>query len=399
MVNPLAAKMKKELDLLKPSDILKFDQEASAIPGIIKLTLGEPDFNTPEHIKEAGQRSIAANRSHYTASAGTPELRRAISRFMDSKYHVHYDPENEILVTAGATEAIFATLTSIINPGDKILIPTPIFPLYIPVALLNRAEPVFMDTSDNGFVLSPEKLEATLEEQGDTVKAIIFNFPTNPTGVTYRREDLKKLAAILKKHEIFVICDEIYSELTYGAAHVSMAEFLPEQAIILNGASKSHAMTGWRIGFICARQEIVRKLGTVHQFMITSATTMAQDAAQEAFENGMDDDAAMRVEYEKRRDFVYRKMQALGFDCPKPEGAFYLFPKIPDDLIQDSMTFCRDLAHKAKVAVIPGDSFGPGSKGHIRISYAAGMDVLEEAMKRIENYVHETRLAKERVNR
>jgi Aspartate/tyrosine/aromatic aminotransferase len=394
MVNPLAAKMKKELDLLKPSDILKFDQEASAIPGIIKLTLGEPDFNTPEHIKTAGQKSIAANRSHYTASAGTPELRQAISHFMDSKYHVHYHPENEILVTAGATEAIFATLTSIINPGDKILIPTPIFPLYIPVAMLNRAEPIFMDTSDNGFVLSPEKLEETLKEQGDTVKAIIFNFPTNPTGVTYRRDDLKKLADILKKHEIFVICDEIYSELTYGEAHVSMAEFLPEQTIILNGASKSHAMTGWRIGFICAREEIIRKLGTVHQFMITSATTMAQDAAQEAFENGMDDGAAMRVEYEKRRDFVYRKMQELGFACPKPEGAFYLFPKIPADLIQDSMTFCRDLAHKAKVAVIPGDSFGPGSKSHIRISYAASIDVLEEAMSRIGQYVHEIRKAK-----
>lgn len=385
----LADRMKKELDLLKPSDILKFDQETSSIPGIIKLTLGEPDFHTPEHVKEAGCRSIETNRSHYTPSAGTPGLRQAISRFMDTKYHVSYNPENQILVTTGATEAIFASLTSIINPGDKILIPTPIFPLYIPVALLNGAVPVFMDTSDNGFVLSPKMLSEALDRHGDAVKAIIFNFPTNPTGVTYRRDEIKELASVLKRHDIFVICDEIYSELTYGEHHVSMAEYLPEQTIVINGASKSHAMTGWRIGFLCGPEEVIRKMGTVHQFMITSATTMAQDAAQEAFENGMDDGAAMRVEYEKRRDFVYEKMTKMGFACPKPGGAFYLFAKIPDSLPQKSMDFCVDLARSARVAVIPGDSFGPGSAGHIRLSYAAGMDVLEEAMRRIEKYVAE----------
>ncbi|MET1249387.1 pyridoxal phosphate-dependent aminotransferase [Sporolactobacillus sp. STCC-11] len=386
MTHSLVGKMKKELSLLKPSDILKFDQDISGIPDIIKLTLGEPDFNTPEHIKEAGKRSIDNNRSHYAPSAGTPGLRKAISKFLEKKYNLFYNPDHEILVTAGATEAIYTVLTSILNPGDKVLIPTPIFPLYIPDTILAKAEPVFMDTSSNGFVLSPELLEETLAKHGGAVKAIVFNFPTNPTGVTYRREDVKALAAILEKHDLFVISDEIYSELTHGEHHVSMAEYLPEQTIVLNGVSKSHAMTGWRIGFICAPAAITTELSKIHQFTITSATTMAQDAAQEAFENGMDDGAEMRAEYEKRRDFVYEEMSKAGFACVKPEGAFYLFAKIPETMIQKSLDFCTDLAYKAKVAVIPGGSFGPGGEGYIRISYAASMEQLTEAMSRIANY-------------
>ncbi|GAY76196.1 aspartate aminotransferase [Sporolactobacillus inulinus] len=272
------------------------------------------------------------------------------------------------------------------NPGDKVLMPTPIFPLYIPDTLLAKAEPVFMDTSANGFVLSPELLEKTLAEHGDAVKAVIFNFPCNPTGVTYRREQIEALANVLKKHDIFVICDDIYSELTYGERHVSMAEYLPDQAIVINGASKSHAMTGWRIGFICAPAVIATELGKIHQFTITSTATVAQDAALEAFENGMDDGIHMRAEYQKRRDFVYEAMSKIGFDCVKPQGAFYLFAKIPAHMIQKSMAFSRDLAHKAKVAVIPGGSFGPGGEGYIRISYAASMEQLQEAMRRIATY-------------
>lgn len=395
MTNVLAGKMKKELSLLEPSDILKFDQETSSIPGIIKLTLGEPDFNTPEHVKEVGKKSIENNRSHYAASSGTIELRRAFSHFMEVKYGLDYKPEDEILVTAGATEAIYTILGSILNPGDKVLIPTPIFPLYIPVTLLNGGEPVFLDTSKNGFVLSPDVLSEALDKHGDAVKAIIFNFPTNPTGVTYRREEIKALADVLKEHDVFVISDEIYSELTYGEGHVSMAEYIPEQTILINGVSKSHAMTGWRIGFICGPADIMKKMGMVHQFTITSAATIAQDAAQEALENGMDDGAEMRVQYQKRRDFVYQQMVELGFNCPKPEGAFYLFPEIPEGLIQNSLDFCIDLAHKAKVAVIPGDSFGPGSEGHFRISYAASMETLEEAMNRIGEYVKKNKKSEE----
>lgn len=399
MTHSLISKMKTELSLLKPSDILKFDQDISDIPDIIKLTLGEPDFNTPDHIKEAGKHSIDNNRSHYAPSAGTPGLRKAISNFLEKKYNLFYNADHEILVTAGATEAIYTVLTSILNPGDKVLIPTPIFPLYIPDTILAKAEPVFMDTSSNDFVLSPDLLEETLEKHGNAVKAIVFNFPTNPTGVTYRREDVKALAAILKKHDLFVISDEIYSELTYGERHVSMAEYLPEQTILLNGVSKSHAMTGWRIGFICAPAAITTELSKIHQFTITSATTMAQDAAQEAFENGMDDGAKMRVEYEKRRNFVYEEMSKAGFNCVKPEGAFYLFAKIPENMIQKSLDFCTDLAHRAKVAVIPGGSFGPGGEGYIRISYAASIEQLEEAMSRITNYAAEIKEEQRSVQR
>lgn len=396
MTHSLVSKMKKELSLIQPSDILKFDQEASAIPGIIKLTIGEPDFNTPEHVKEAGKRSIDHNRSHYAPPNGTAELRQAISRFLENKYDLFYNADHEILVTAGATEAIYTVLTSILNPGDKVLMPTPIFPLYIPDTLLAKAEPVFMDTSDNGFVLSAELLEKTLAEHGDAVKAVIFNFPCNPTGVTYRRDQIEALANVLKKHDIFVICDDIYSELTYGERHISMAEYLPNQAIVINGASKSHAMTGWRIGFICAPAAIATELGKIHQFTITSTATVAQDAALEAFENGMDDGIHMRAEYQKRRDFVYEAMRKNGFDCVKPQGAFYLFAKIPAHMIQKSMDFSRDLAHKAKVAVIPGGSFGPGGEGYIRISYAASMEQLQEAMRRIAAYA-ETVKEKRRV--
>ncbi|MCI1858939.1 MAG: aminotransferase class I/II-fold pyridoxal phosphate-dependent enzyme [Sporolactobacillus sp.] len=387
MSRSLVARMKKELHLLKPSDILQFDHDVSSIPGMIKLTLGEPDFNTPEHIKRAGQASIAANRSHYAPSDGTPELRRAIARFLQVKYGLHYRPEDQIVVTEGATEAIYSTLGAILNPGDRVLIPTPIFPLYIPVTLLNGAEPVFLDTSANHFVLSPDVLAQALEKYGSSVKAIIFNFPTNPTGVTYRRDALKAIAKVLSGRDIFAVSDEIYSELTYGERHVSLAEYLPEQTVLINGASKSHAMTGWRIGFLCGPADVIAKIGMVHQFTITSAATMAQDAAREAFANGLNDGPKMCDEYRRRRDFVYRKLQQFGFDCPKPEGAFYLFPKIPAGLIQDSLPFCLDLARKAKVAVIPGDSFGPGSEGRIRISYAASMDELEEAMRRIGQYI------------
>ncbi|MCL1631654.1 pyridoxal phosphate-dependent aminotransferase [Sporolactobacillus sp. CPB3-1] len=386
MAHSLIRKMKKELSLIQPSDILKFDQEASEIPGIIKLTIGEPDFNTPEHVKEAGKRSIDRNRSHYAPPNGTSELRQAISRFLEKKYGLFYNADHEILVTAGATEAIYTVLTSILNPGDKVLMPTPIFPLYIPDTLLAQAEPVFMDTSKTGFVLSPQLLEKTLAEHGDAIKAVIFNFPCNPTGVTYRREQIEALADVLKKHDIFVICDDIYSELTYGERHVSMAEYLPDQAIVINGASKSHAMTGWRIGFICAPAVIATELAKIHQFTITSTATIAQDAALEAFENGMDDGARMREEYRKRRDFVYEAMTRSGFECVKPQGAFYLFARIPSPMNQESMAFSRDLAHKAKVAVIPGGSFGPGGEGWIRISYAASMEQLQEAMRRIADY-------------
>jgi len=383
----LSDSMKKELKQIQPSSILKFNQEISQVPDMVKLTLGEPDFNTPDHVKQAAIRSIENNESHYTNSRGTEGLRKAASKFLNDKYNVNYDPETQILVTTGATEGIFSSLTAMLNPGDTVIIPTPIFPQYIPVAILNGAKPIFLDTSDNGFILSPEKLQATIEANKDTVKAVVMNFPSNPTGVTYNREELQALADVLKQYDIFVLSDEIYSELTYGERHVSMGELLPAQTVLLNGVSKSHAMTGWRIGLVCGPVDVISEIGKVHQFAITSATANAQAAAEEAFKNGPDDGVAMRKIYQQRRDLLLAGLKKAGFECANPKGAFYLFAKIPANLNQDSVAFCYELAKEAKVAVIPGASFGPGGEGYVRISYAASTEDLKKAIERIQKFV------------
>lgn len=383
----LLKRLNTRLGLVEPSDILAFSAEVAALPDMISLTLGEPDFNTPEHVKQAGINSIANDESHYAASNGTQGLRQAAAHFLATKYDVHYDPATEIIVTIGATEAIYTALASVLNAGDKVIIPTPIFPLYIPITLVNGGTPVFIDTSENGFVLSPTMLEAAIAEHGTAIKAVVLNFPSNPTGVTYSAADIQALAKVLQQHDIFVISDEIYSELTYEQQHVSMAQYLPEQTILINGVSKSHAMTGYRIGIMAAPAAITQQLGKIHQFTITAPVNAAMAAAQEAFENGMDDTQVMKVEYQKRRDFVYERLTALGFEIAKPQGAFYIFAKIPAGLNQVSMEFARDLAHKNHLAIIPGGSFGPGGEGYIRISYAASMEVLNEAMQRMTAYV------------
>lgn len=364
--------MNHEIAAIQPSDIFAFNAEIANIPGIVRLTLGEPDFNTPEHVKQAAIESIEADESHYAPSNGTLALRTAAAEFLATKYDVHYDPASEVIITAGATGGIYTALTSILNPGDEVLIPTPIFPLYIAIVKLAGATPVFMDTSDNGFVLSPDQLQTALAAHPKT-KAVVLNFPSNPTGVTYRHDDLKALAAVLADQPIFVLSDEIYSELTYGEPHESIANYLPTQTILLNGASKSHAMTGWRIGIMCAPKAITAQLGKIHQFTVTSTTTNAQAAATEALKNGLDDAQVMKREYQERRDYLYDALNDLGFQSAKPEGAFYLFSKIPAGLPQNSMAFCRELAHEARVALIPGSSFGPGGEGYVRISYAASM--------------------------
>lgn len=378
--------MNHEIAAIQPSDILAFNAEIANIPGIVRLTLGEPDFNTPEHVKQAAIESIEADESHYAPSNGTLALRTAAAEFLAAKYDVHYDPASEVIITAGATGGIYTALTSILNPGDEVLIPTPIFPLYIAIVKLAGATPVFMDTSDNGFVLSPDQLQTTLAAHPKT-KAVVLNFPSNPTGVTYRHDDLKALAAVLADQPIFVLSDEIYSELTYGEPHESIANYLPTQTILLNGVSKSHAMTGWRIGIMCAPKAITAQLGKIHQFTVTSTTTNAQAAATEALKNGLDDAQVMKREYQERRVYLYDALNDLGFQSAKPEGAFYLFSKIPAGLPQNSMAFCRELAHEARVALIPGGSFGPGGEGYVRISYAASMADLKTAVTRIRTYV------------
>ncbi|KEQ49052.1 pyridoxal phosphate-dependent aminotransferase [Streptococcus mitis] len=386
----LTKRFNKQLDKIQVSLIRQFDQAISEIPGVLRLTLGEPDFTTPDHVKEAAKRAIDQNQSYYTGMSGLLTLRQAASDFVKEKYQLDYAPENEILVTIGATEALSATLTAILEEGDKVLLPAPAYPGYEPIVNLVGAEVVEIDTTENGFVLTPEMLEKAILEQGDKLKAVILNYPANPTGITYSREQLEALAAVLRKYEIFVVCDEVYSELTYtGEAHVSLGTMLRDQAIIINGLSKSHAMTGWRLGLIFAPVAFTAQLIKSHQYLVTAANTMAQHAAVEALTAGKNDAEPMKKEYIQRRDYIIEKMTALGFEIIKPDGAFYIFAKIPADYNQDSFAFLKDFAQKKAVAFIPGAAFGRYGEGYVRLSYAASMETIKEAMKRLEEYMRE----------
>ena len=386
----LTKRFNKQLDKIQVSLIRQFDQAISEIPGVLRLTLGEPDFTTPDHVKEAAKRAIDQDQSYYTGMSGLLTLRQAASDFVKEKYQLDYNPENEILVTIGATEALSATLTAILEEGDKVLLPAPAYPGYEPIVNLVGAEIVEIDTTENGFVLTPEMLEKAILEQGDKLKAVILNYPANPTGITYSREQLEALAAVLRKYEIFVVCDEVYSELTYtGENHVSLGTMLRDQAIIINGLSKSHAMTGWRLGFIFAPANFTAQLIKSHQYLVTAANTMAQHAAVEALTAGKDDAEPMKKEYIQRRDYIIEKMTDLGFEIIKPDGAFYIFAKIPAGYNQDSFAFLKDFAHKKAVAFIPGAAFGQYGEGYVRLSYAASMETIREAMKRLEEYMRE----------
>ena len=386
----LTKRFNKQLDKIQVSLIRQFDQAISEIPGVLRLTLGEPDFTTPDHVKEAAKRAIDQDQSYYTGMSGLLTLRQAASDFVKEKYQLDYNPENEILVTIGATEALSATLTAILEEGDKVLLPAPAYPGYEPIVNLVGAEIVEIDTTENGFILTPEMLEKAILEQGDKLKAVILNYPANPTGITYSREQLEALAAVLRKYEIFVVCDEVYSELTYtGENHVSLGTMLRDQAIIINGLSKSHAMTGWRLGFIFAPANFIAQLIKSHQYLVTAANTMAQHAAVEALTAGKDDAEPMKKEYIQRRDYIIDKMTDLDFEIIKPDGAFYIFAKIPAGYNQDSFAFLKDFAQKKAVAFIPGAAFGQYGEGYVRLSYAASMGTIREAMKRLEEYMRE----------
>ena len=386
-MNKLQDRFNKNVYEIAVSLIRQFDEKVSGIPNMLKLTLGEPDFNTPEHVKEAGQQAIRDNFSHYTGMSGLMDVREAASRFLSEKYTVNYDPTTEVLVTVGATEALSASLLSILEAGDKVLLPAPTYPGYEPLILLAGAEPGYIDTRETGFVLTPEQIDQAMAEHGDKVKAIIITSPSNPTGVAYNEAEVLALSETLKKYPVFVISDEIYSELNYETKHVSFGKYLREQTILINGLSKSHAMTGWRIGFIFAPVELTEQIIKVHQYLVTAASTISQKAAVRALVQGISDAEIMREEDRERRDYVYQAMTKLGFDVARPSGAFYIFAKIPANLEQDSMAFCIDLAEKNQLAIIPGIAFGPEGEGYVRISYAASMENLVEAMNRLAAYV------------
>lgn len=373
--------------------ILKFSDYASKIPDVVKFTLGEPDFNTPDHIKNAAKKGIDENHSHYAPSNGTMSLRKAAADFLAQKYGQKYDPETEVLVTNGVTESIFDTVCACLNPGDIMVVPTPIFPLYMSdVNILNDgAKIVTIDTSKDGFKLTPAKLQAVLDEYGDKVRMLVMNYPTNPTGVMYSQEELDAIADVIRDKPIFALCDEIYSELNYDQPHASMEKSLHDQVVLMNGVSKAWAMTGYRIGIVCAPQAILEQIAKVHQTIVTTEPTPMQDAAEEAFKNGMNDSEPMKREFQKRRDVLYQGLTDIGFECAKPQGAFYIFAKIPAGLEQDDSKFIYDLVDKAHVAVTAGSSFALGGQGYIRFSYAVSMDQINEGLRRIKKYVEENK--------
>lgn len=376
-----------QLNNIEVSEIRQFDETTSSIPDILKLTLGEPDFNVPTHVQLAAKKAIDDNFSHYTSNAGIPELRQAAAQFQNQKYGLHYQAEN-VLTTVGASEAIAAALGTILNPGDGVLIPAPIYSAYTPLITLNHGVEVRINTRSNHFILTPEMVENAIKEHPEIqFKAIVLNYPSNPTGVTYHQEELADLVAVFKKYNLWVVSDEIYSELTYGATHTSIASLIPEQTILISGLSKSHAMTGWRLGFIFADQSLIEEIKKVHQYLVTAATSIIQKAGVEALTNGKDDGAKMAEQYIERRDYVYQAMTKMGFEIARPDGAFYIFAKIPAKYNQDSMTFCRDLAQKNHLALIPGHAFGIEGEGYVRLSYAANMDKLHEAMRRLQAYI------------
>lgn len=378
-----------ENKLVKPigdDKILMFNSDIAGIPGIVKLTLGEPDFNVPEHVKDAAVKSIEDNESHYTPQKGIPGLRKAISNYLATDYDVKYDPDTEVIVTIGATEAIYTSLYTILNPGDKVIVPTPTFSIYMDDIAILGGQAVEVDTSKDDFKITPDRLKEVLANEGKGAKAMIINYPGNPTGVVYTKAELEALADVIRDTPLLVISDEIYSQLVYGEKHTSFAKVLPGQTILINGLSKSHAMTGYRIGYIAAPKGFVDEAAKVHSFTVTCPSNPAQYAAQEALENGLDDPIEMRKVYQKRRDYIVEQLNNLGYDTVEPDGAFYVFPKIPAKFNLSSETFCRRLAKEALVGVVPGDAFGDAGEGYFRISYATSMDDIKEGISRLAKF-------------
>lgn len=376
LVNPLV----KEVQI---SGIRKFYNLVADIEGTISLTIGQPDFPTPQHIKEAAKKAIDEDYTVYTHNAGYLELREAASEYVKEKYRLSYDPVNEVIVTSGASEGIDITFRTILTPGDEVILPGPVYPGYEPIIKMSGAEPVYADTTKNGFRLTADILKAYITEK---TRCIVLPYPSNPTGVTLTSKELQDIAELVRGKDIFILADEIYSELVFDQNHVSIATYLREQTIVLNGLSKSHSMTGWRIGLLFAPESISKHLLKVHQYNVTCASSISQRAALAALTVGKDDSMSMKTEYARRRDYVYGRLQAMKLDVVKPDGAFYFFVKLPAGY-PSSLEFCLELVKQEKVAVVPGDAFSPLGEGFFRISYAYSMDTLEEGLNRIEAFL------------
>ncbi|MBA2938058.1 aminotransferase A [Paenibacillus sp. CGMCC 1.16610] len=367
------------------SGIRKISNLVSTFPGALTLTIGQPDFPTPRHIIEAGQRALDENKTVYTQNPGLLELRQAVSHFVKVKYGQTYRAADEIIVTAGASQAVDITLRTILTPGAEVILPAPIYPGYEPLIRLAGGVPVYVDTRKNGLKLTAELLAPHLT---DKTRCVILCYPSNPTGQVLSKQELNDLAQLLEDRELFILSDEIYSELVYGETHQSIATIgsLREKTIVINGLSKSHAMTGWRIGFTLAPANITEHMVKVHQYNVTCASSVSQYAALEALTAGIDDALPMREEYEARRDYVFNRLLSMGFELEKPDGAFYLFPSIAKFGLS-SQEFTMRLLQEEHVAVVPGDAFTSYGEGFIRISYAYSQEVLEESLNRVERFI------------
>ena len=384
MRNPLS----KTITTIEPSGIRKFFDIVSEMDDAISLGVGEPDFDTPWHIRDEGIYSLEKGRTFYTSNAGLKELKIEISKYLDRRFGLSYDYNKEMLVTVGGSEAIDIAMRAMLDPQDEVLIPQPSYVSYVPCCVLANGTPVPIELkAENEFRLTAEELEAAITPK---TKLLVMPFPNNPTGAVMEKKDLEAVAEVVKKHDLFVLSDEIYAELTYLDNHVSIASIpgMRERTIVINGFSKSHAMTGWRLGYACGPEVIIKQMLKIHQFAIMCAPTTSQYAAVEALRNGDEDVAMMREEYNGRRRYVLERFKEMGLSCFEPFGAFYAFPCIKD-LGMTSDEFATKLLQTKKVAVVPGTAFGACGEGFLRISYAYSLDDLRIALDRVAEFVTE----------
>lgn len=382
MRNPLS----ETIVQIEPSGIRKFFDIVSEMKDAISLGVGEPDFDTPWHIREEGIYSLEKGRTFYTSNAGLKELKQEICRYLYRRFDVSYNPDSEVMVTVGGSEAIDIALRAMCDPGDEVLIPQPSYVSYVPCTMLAGGKPVVIELEEkDNFKLTPEKL---LEKITDKTKVLVMPFPNNPTGAIMTKEDLAPIVDIIIEKDLFVISDEIYSELTYGTDHVTIAEFpgMKDRTILINGFSKSYAMTGWRLGYAAAPHRILEQMLKIHQFAIMCAPTTSQYAAVSALRDGDNNVQMMREAYDQRRRFVLHAFKEMGLDCFEPEGAFYAFPSIKR-FGMTSDEFATRFLREEKVAVVPGTAFGASGEGFLRVSYAYSLKNLKEALGRMANFV------------
>lgn len=375
---------------MQPSGIRKFFDVVAEMPDAISLGVGEPDFDTPWHIREAGIYSLEQGKTFYTSNSGLMELRQEVSSYYSRKYGLVYEPKNEIFITVGGSEAIDMAMRAMCDPGDEVIIPEPCYVSYVPCVALTGAVPVTIPLkAENEFRLTPEELLAAITPK---TKVLMLAFPNNPTGAIMDRNDLEKIAEICIEKDIFVVSDEIYSELTYSGEHATIAALpgMRERTVIINGFSKAYAMTGWRLGFAVGPETIIPQMLKLHQYAIMCAPTTSQYAGVEALKNGDDDIARMREAYNQRRRYLVKTLNDMGLECFEPLGAFYVFPSIKSTGMT-SEEFANKLLAEEKLAVVPGTAFGDCGEGFIRISYAYSLDELKEAVGRIKNFVERHR--------